>query len=77
MSRYSGNNLDRIYKAANNSIINSQGKSAIHGKRMRGCLSKAGYDSQFEAEVTAAKRNLRAYKCLYCPHYHLTSRVRR
>lgn len=73
MSRHRGNNLDQIYKASNNSIIHSQGKDKIDEKRMRGCLSKAGYDTEFEATVTAAHRNLRSYKCVYCPHYHLTS----
>lgn len=75
MTRYRGNNLDRIYKASNNSIINVS--KNVSKKRLKACLLKAGYDTEFEAEVTAAKRNMNSYKCPYCPHYHLTSRKKK
>ena len=72
MGKYKGKNPDLIYKAAINSIIHSLGHKNIDEKRMRGCLSKAGYDTEFEGQVMAAKRGMNVYKCLYCPHYHLT-----
>jgi len=62
---------DKIYKKLNN-IIKSARKD-IDQKELRGCLNKIGYDTEFEADVAAAKHGLRSYKCLYCPHYHLTS----
>jgi hypothetical protein len=70
MPSHKSKNLDKMYKRTNNAIINSQ--KDIDPKRMRGCLSKVGYDTEFEAEVNGAKRRLYHYKCLYCPHYHLT-----
>lgn len=70
--RYRGNNLDKIYKAANRSIINSN--KEIDPRRLRACLEKAGYDTEFEAQVFAAKRDQDYYQCRYCPHYHLTTK---
>ncbi len=69
---YKGNNMDKIYKATNNVLLNSGLKHSK--KKLRGCLSKVGYDTEFEAEVTSARRHMNYYKCNYCPHYHLTSK---
>lgn len=66
---------NNIYKKSNNAIINDlkqHGTPPSYG-RMKGCLAKIGYDSEFEAQVMAAQHGLTEYKCNYCSHWHLTS----
>lgn len=39
------------------------------------CLNKTVYGSRCVAEGEAKKYNLRAYKCVYCDRFHLTSKL--
>lgn len=69
---------DKEYKKLVNKTINQDpDREAIlaDSKRVKMCISKAGYDTEFEAEINGAKRGQRPYKCLYCRHWHLTTQV--
>lgn len=64
--------LDKLYEKTNKMVMQAKGiKQDDPIYRM--CLSKIGYDTEFEAEIMAAKHDLRAYRCNHCPHWHLTS----
>jgi hypothetical protein len=77
---------NKIYRSGVNQSYNSskEGQEALKDqRRVRMCLSKVGYDTEFEAQVMAAHssarphaKKLRVYKCSYCNHYHLTSKER-
>lgn len=73
MSKKSSNPF-KVYRRVNNNILHSAKKGEISAKRIKGCLGKVGFDTEFEAEVVGAKLRKRTYKCKYCPHYHHTSK---
>jgi hypothetical protein len=39
------------------------------------CLNKTVYSSRYVAEEEAKKYSLRAYKCVHCNKFHLTSKL--
>lgn len=59
-----------IYRRTNRQLLKYYGKDK---RRVKMCLSKIGYDTEFGASVASSKLNLDYYLCEYCPHYHLTS----
>ena len=63
-----------MYRALNNTYLNN-GKIKKTEAQLKGCLAKIGYDTEFEANVIGSKQRQGAYKCLYCSHWHLTSKV--
>jgi hypothetical protein len=65
--------MGNLQRAENNRRLNNA-KIPKSDRQLKGCLSKMGYDSEWEAEHAAAIRNLRAYDCPDCAHYHLTSK---
>lgn len=41
-----------------------------------GCYVKKAYKTIHKAETKAREYNQRAYKCEFCPYWHLTSKLK-
>ena len=51
-------------------------KTAQERRWVKACAAKSWFKTEEHARRNAARHGLEAYRCRYCPHWHLTRRLR-